>query len=322
MDVDKRTKEWFNTENSPKQVLNDDFLCFLQHRAIGNADITPNPPSHGLRAPSILAELEPLANPPSSSTSVITHISTSLAILQNSDSWQRLGVEPSLFSRSRFSPQTPPPTPTPPIHIPNPQSIAIDKRDLPWFQEPPHTDLSSANTPPCPINPIDNQDFSELPHPENTFHPMDIDDTDLPPAYQPQTLTPSESMEVCQEESPLSSIPHPTPIHNENGPLSPRRETSWMEPDNCYERAFSEERNRVQNLGAKSLAETFNNAANANASGSTPSTRRKGRKSDIAPKKKKARFTPLEAIKPTSKKEVIDLSLEEVSNYILFRPVF
>jgi hypothetical protein len=136
--MDERTKKWFDVEKS-KQVVTEDFLSFLERRATGNADILANPPSV-------------IVNSPSSSTSVIPDISTSLAAFRNSNSWQSLGVEPSLFTRQRFLPQTPPLTPTPPLTIPDPQSMTIDNTNLQYLFNLPHPqpDLLLQNTLLCP----------------------------------------------------------------------------------------------------------------------------------------------------------------------------
>jgi hypothetical protein len=277
--MDKSTQEWFNTENSPKQVLDDDFFTFLRNRAIGNADDTPNPTSHGLTAFSNLADAQPFVNPPSSSSAIGGAEATSL---MNSDSWQKLGVAPNLFLRPRFSPQTPPHTTTLPCPNTNPQStdevsMVIDEMELSSLPEPPQPDLPS----------------------ENTSHHMDIDDTDLPPIYQPRYPAPFQStsapMEVYPEEPLSSDLPHPAPIRVENND----------------EEAFSEEGKQEQYIGAawKTLAETLNGANNMNASGSNQVTRRKGPKSRMAKKKDTPR---IEAVQ-RDKKEVIDLGLEEVS---------
>lgn len=212
------------------QELEEDFFTFLQHRAIGEEDIADNSTSIELREAQILPLPQSLIFPPSFSSAVLQTAAPILSdahmliSLKSSESWQSLGLAPSLFLQPRFSPQTPPPTP--PCPNTNPQStdelsMEVDKMELSCLQEPPQ--------------------------------PMEVDYTDLPPTYQPT------SMEVYVEDLPSSSdLPHPAPIHVENNHILEdtsfsSRETSQAALDNYNEVATY-----------KSLAEALNEASGSN----------------------------------------------------------
>lgn len=381
--VHEDVRKWFNTKNSDRKVMDEDFFTFLQQRAMAIAHEMPKhtpPPTLVPNSDSILADAQ-----------------TSLDVIQKSTAWQQLGVEPALLTQPIFAPRTPnPPCPiidtstSPSPHILTSPLLSIDNVEMDNIGEnncnplPLDRDASSPTgrllkgldthvmgvrlSPPLPGdymhedggNPslltrhevamaID--DDSEQQFPQDVAMELDSEGS------QPANICPLERNDhphTHDGDVPPSEPTHPVPIELENNtlsvasispPTSPIQSRSSNKVDDVQ--GLSSDDEDQQSDAVKALAKTLNKAINMNTSQHGPETDRwnnevtiqkppdlqknkaQGKANHEANKlssavasssKNNQDLERVPRIEPKYKNEVIDLTLEEVSCSILFRP--
>jgi hypothetical protein len=310
------------------------FFIFLQQRAMGITQAALVPASNPRTLASNIENADQSIDAPSSSPLILS-VANSLSMIQNSDSWQKLGIEPALLTRPGFRPQTPPPTPTPPcpiLHLQTTYGLSM---------EPPHPSL----TPSCPIISMEPDYPSPTPEEcnppsDSTSHDMEIDDLDQPPSYQPPSPLPKEPENLVQSPSTSTemdvdsteSLVLPKPFHSaqvqqENHlPFASTSRSSHSRSEDSEtadeeDLSDEDEEGKYGGVRVNLLAESFEKAVNVNVPQNrkerrrSKAARRKQPKSNAPIKRKADKLAGTHELKG-DKKDFIDLSLEEVSRHV------